>query len=1536
MPRKICLISPLFLLVTIILIGLNNLPPLSAGFPGAEGKPFDYKPLIETVNVTAVREHVKYFSGLGTRATGYPGNDLAAQYIYEKFVKYGLENVSYDYFSVVDCISYGANVTLPNGTCIEIHPIVPNLVSPSVTPPSGITGKLIYTGTGELKEFKEKIDGTIVLMDWNSGFNWLQAAQLGAKAVIFLPPKYYEWSSYGVAGWRTRPPPTPGPVTKFLWEMPVNFPRFYVEEEGAKLLMDTHDRGLEVRLVSTQRWTKLTGKNIIGFIGGGERPEGVIVLSSYYDSYSVAPTVAPGAQEASGVSSLLGLAKYLAQRAREGDKPPVTLMFIAFGGHHQTLAGAISFAERHFFFPPEHIERRDFGSRVWRLINIDLSTGSSVVYMVHTGSATPNHNINKAISTGAFGSEQLKLQLDLQEYVDELQSQFPRKYEAYAKIVYDWNEEPSTMMIEPYLMPTKKLALESEVFNFIGPMGFSFTTAYDPRPYYWTPFDTTDKVNWENLQVQIECVYALLLRSLKESLSKYYEHFRKDPTFKFYPPWNDWTKNTWEYGGYQHWITLYGTVAVYDEETAFWKPLTKSDLGNLPNPIVYFRGGAPLNRRFLFAENNGSFRISGAIHSTYEVEYECTAWVLDPATGNVIYVPDMGPRTYPTPLRYSHTTPYNDLGFLSVFKASTLAILDLTYPINLGIPQSELTGATTPPQVSIYESEKFVPPNYYRIWTERPARWICLLAFPPDTPVVATAGVTGERYPFISLTNGTADNPIGWGFKLKAGEQRILRFPVLQYAKDFYYLNEERIGTLKQFVDLSKYAGYQNHVKSGELIKKAISALEARDYSAAYAYAVDAWVYDAQAYLLSRTSIEDATSVIPFFAAIILPFSFLAEKLLFNWRGYRKVFSLVGVFTACMTALYFLHPGFALSANPANIVIGFSVLILSFPIVLIIFSESGALMAEIRVKTIGYHEIEVSRSGQAIYAFSTGIENMRKRKLRTFLTLFTLIVVVSSIVNFTVLSAIRIPLLIPVPPMQGQPTYEGIYIHKFQWGQGAFGFSRQMMNYISSKYGDKATIVPRAWKYTLYPSAVGRYGEIGFTVIYDGKRLADPPRALLGLTPEEANVTNVSKFLLSESRSRWFLPGERLRCILSVNQAKELGIDPKSLPVKITVEGLPFTVIGIMQKEMAFLKDLHEEITPIKRDFEAGENPWNEHLPLDQTLIMPFEDVIEMGGSVASVSIVPNNRNLIRSIADDFYKTIQGFMVFSNLEGQIFLQRQAASIVVGGMETQIAPLIIVIINVFNLMLASIHERRREISVYSAVGLSPLHVAVLFVSETLVYGIVGSIIAYLLAITESKIIGLFAFVEVNYSSGMVVFAIGFAILAVVLSSIYPAFLSSRLVTPSLERAWRIPTKPVGDIWGIPLPFITSSEAETMGTIRYLNEYLIQHEIPDAPVFMATNIKMDKGTREGKTFVRISGECRLVPYQIGVVQMVEIGATEEREQARWVFGISIKRTMGAIKEWERLNRDFVNEIREQLLLWRTLPDSEKARYMKSVIE
>jgi len=1499
----------------------------------SENAGFDYKPLIEAINMSAVKEHIGFFSSLGTRATGYVGNEIAAQYIYEKFLEYGLENVSYQTFTVVDCISYGANITiLPSGEWIEIHPLVPNLVCPSTTPPEGITGKIVYIGAGDIKDFDGKdIDGNIVLMDWNSGTNWLRAAQLGAKAVIFLPPKYFVGSLYG----RTHTGTNPSPVTKFLWDIPLNFPRFYVEEKGASLLLEASEKGLEIRLVSTQRWTKLTGKNVIGFIRGGERPDGIIVLTSYYDSYSIVPTLAPGAQESIGISTLLELAKYFSQRAREGYKPPVTLMFVAFGGHHQSLAGAISFATEYFFFPPEHIERREVGGRCWRLINLDLSTGSSVLYLTYRGIFFKQSTAkNEAyVQLGIFGDEIAKYQITLEQYIKEIQQQFPGKYEIEAWIGKVRGEDLAAIG-ETNRRPTKIVPFDSEVCHYIGPYSFTITTAYDFRPYFWTPFDTIDKINWKNLEKLLQSTYAILIRSIYNCLNEYRSWYGRDPIFKFYrKPEGIFEKDSWNFDD-QTWSTIYGKVAIYDEETAFWKPLTKSYLGNL-TAVVYLRGiPGVMERRFTIAEEDGSFSFTGALTSQVGVSrrYKITAWVIDPNTGNVVFAPDMGPRAFPMPTELvTSTTPYSDVGFVTVFNASTLAILDLIFPNTLGVPELETPQATirAPPELTVFEAEKYVPPNSYGVWYESDMPWISLVAFPPNTPVIISAKVEGGRYPFIILTNSTEDCPLGYGFKLKYGEQKILKFPILQYAKDIYCLNKDRFETLRRFMDLTKYDEYTLYLKSERLIQEAINNLKDKKYSTAYIKAIDAWIYGQQAYLYSRKSIEDAAAVTPFFAFLILPFTFLAEKLFFNWQGYRKILSLLTIFTICVFSLYLLHPGLSLSASPANVIIGFSVLILSAPILLIIFSEAGSLLREMRMKTIGVHEIEVSRAGQAIYAFSAGIENMRKRKLRTGLILFTVIIMVSSVVSFTAISSFTIPISIPVPPEQGQPLYEGIYLHKYKWGHGGYSFSDQLVSYINVKYGNQSVILPRAWKYTIYPSTLAHYGSIGFTLIYNGKRLSFPPKVLLGLTPKEADITKLDMWLIG--KSRWFLPGERLSCILTVSQAEELGIDPEALPVNITLEGLPFKVIGIIEEEMGLIKDLHEEITPIKRDFMIPEeNLWIDHLSLDETLILPFETVIDMGGGVASISIIPVNRTSIRRIVDELYDIIKGPMIFYNIEGKIFLQRYGSSITVGGLETQIIPIVIVVLNIFNLVLASVHERRQEISIYSSVGLSPLHVAILFIAETVVYGIIGSIIAYLLALLEFKVLAPFILIETNYSSSMVIYSLGASILVVILSSLYPAYLSSRLVTPSLERAWRIRTKPVGDIWEIPLPFV-ANEDEAAGIINYLYEYLIQHELPDAAVFSVANLKVDKGSVKDKRFLRISANCRLAPYQVGVSQRIEIIALEE-EKSRWSFKVSIRRLLGPVKEWERLNRGLIDQIRKQLILWRTLPDDEKAKYTK----
>src|SRR5213076_728247 len=59
------------------------------------------------------------------------------------------------------------------------------------------------------------------------------------------------------------------------------------------------------------------------------------------------------------------------------------------------------------------------------------------------------------------------------------------------------------------------------------------------------------------------------------------------------------------------------------------------------------------------------------------------------------------------------------------------------------------------------------------------------------------------------------------------------------------------------------------------------------------------------------------------------------------------------------------------------------------------------------------------------------------------------------------------------------------------------------------------------------------------------------------------------------------------------------------------------------------------------------------------------------------------------------------------------------------------PLAIAAMIIFNTMMGSIAERRREIHVYTSLGLAPLHVGALFVAEAMTYGLIGSVFGYII-------------------------------------------------------------------------------------------------------------------------------------------------------------------------------------------------------------
>jgi hypothetical protein len=133
-------------------------------------------------------ETVKILASFEDRSTGTRGAERAASYIKKRFAEMGFEEVGSHFFKTPIRKHGGSTLFISEkGSSVPIQPISSNLISPETIPKEGMEGPLVFVGAGELKDFNGKdIAGSIILMDLESGKNWLHAASLGAKALIYL------------------------------------------------------------------------------------------------------------------------------------------------------------------------------------------------------------------------------------------------------------------------------------------------------------------------------------------------------------------------------------------------------------------------------------------------------------------------------------------------------------------------------------------------------------------------------------------------------------------------------------------------------------------------------------------------------------------------------------------------------------------------------------------------------------------------------------------------------------------------------------------------------------------------------------------------------------------------------------------------------------------------------------------------------------------------------------------------------------------------------------------------------------------------------------------------------------------------------------------------------------------------------------------------------------------------------------------------------------------------------------------------------
>ena len=1462
---------------------------------------------IESLNMDNIKKHVKALSSSGSRFTGYEGYEKAAEYIYKYLSKnLGLNTWVWTYEAVVP---YDINSTLtilsPVRKVFRVYALFPNLIQ---TCTGVYEGKVVYVGEGNVKDFEGKdITGSIVVMSYNSRANWMYALNLGAKAVVFIEPLY---TVRGEGDYK-------------VLEVPIKFPRVVMKYTDAKeliqLLKDADAKGVDViaRLEVRMYWRKIVLKNVFAWVPGTLNEPHVIMLACLFDAYGVVPGLTPAADEACSAAVLLEFARILKEH---GSKRNVLLAF--FSGAAIGMAGARHFAEYLFFKHWDNDKPAIFngskgliaisGNQTVAVFVPCFSSDSPAIALTTLGTFYGGLDIEHRAATNIYAIESYLKDYNLESIrraggVYDLTTRryrlAGRNYTIYFAISsFDREGLPS------------QVNHVGEVFLHVPIFSLTFYTAHAARVIWETPCDTFDKVNFDNIKPQAEFFCGLIYLILS------------DPRATVSPMLRDIMhghSRTAPVGL----ALLRGKVRYYNYSKAWYDYHWNRVIEENEYIIVYVRMhtiGVYKHFFVAIANETGDFEIPGLKPSGWALgafEYQIWAFVINNNTGNIVWAPShgyYGRRLWPFGPLFTLRSGDEASGRVPVnvvlFRCGTIVLHDMIDPTTLATP---LVARMEPMFFIIYDSRSRAQLLDYGYVISTPpsplltARMISLgigdpaigydavVFVPPDTPVD------------IVFKSVIEEAPLGILKKLKVSEGEYLDVSItaLKYAGEMIRLAGERLNVMENEATLAGSVGraveYYNEAQN--LYNRACELLKKGAFTEAYALIYRSWDLARKAYIIAREVYVNIVYTNIMLILLLIPMALVIERLVFEKHGLKRIFCILGVLAVFIALSYILHPGLRIAWNSVMASLSIFSFILTLPVLGFVVSGVISLAKEIRRKVIGEHFIDVSRFSIMSAALSVGVGNLKKRPLRTILTLSSVTCLVLSLVLFTswtfgdFYKTQKLPVKPPYP-------YQGILIKAGE----EVSISPSLLEYLIGYFKGKGEVCPRVW--LRVPSREG-----WICVMNEEKKLGFA-KAVIGVCAEEPLLKNVLKGL--ECRGLMFF------AIVTEDLAKDLDLVPGSC---IYVAGIKLTVVKIIKVEEArtYLQDIDGDyITP--KDPEAP--PGAPIKAKDHLIIIPYGLAIRVGGYVASVAVTSPYLSVVEKGAKDISEHLSYLAVYCSDGKQTYLSRWIRGYELRGLSQISIPLLVVMLSLLNVMIAAVYERLREIKIYSVLGLSPMHVAIMIFSEGFVYAVLGATVGYLIALVLSYIVSLVypGVYPVDFSSPYPALSILFSMAAVVVSGVYPAVKASGYVTPSLERKWKIPTKPLGDRWYIPLPMSVSDIRSAKGLLAYIAEYLTATSMEEK-FRVEEEPKPVVSTIAGRKAIGFDIKVRLPPYDAALVEDVKIVAVE-RPDGKISIGIDAKLVSGKLYLWAPGHRNFVDEVRKQLLTWKGLEPRVIRKYIK----
>jgi len=1106
-----------------------------------------------------------------------------------------------------------------------------------------------------------------------------------------------------------------------------------------------------------------------------------------------------------------------------------------------------------------------------------------------------------------------------------------------------------------------KIAFDSEVATLSGMTGIAFATINDARVLVDTPLDTFNKINFPNLEAQAKTLASILIQALTDA---------QMPTAA-------------RVGNF--YCNLYGDVVEFDaKESAIpEKPIQNPLLAirSRHKTLMGVRGDLVVS-----GDTKGNFEMAGLAmewRATYRPGglQEVEAYILDKDSGDIVYAPDRGgygakmfPNLIPINTRRRGCR-------IVLFPCVSTTIYDL-------VDQRYLR---TLRELSVYDAKTDGEPQKYgfsKPWFQEGVSAVEPLALVYSEPgarikLGMSYGLLGKRLLLIKATKLGVKNPTlytGEGFVVR--ENGSIRLTPYVVVRDMWYLDENRSNMYKGF-GISSNRLDQLHNYAWEQLLASKKELVQKNYSQAMKLARASWGFESRAYPDVKDTGNDVVKGVMFYLAILMPFAYFLERLLFSFPSIHKQIGATAlIFMLIFVLLSQIHPAFKITFTPVIILLAFVVLALTGIVISIIVSKFEEELDKMKRETSKVYKADVGRLSASAAAFSLGVNNMRKRKGRTILTCATLVILTFTVISFTSVRTFMRPNRTHLPSVQ--PRYTGFLIRDQYWRPLEEPVLNSIMNdlretTVTTKEGKNIkvhnTIAPRAW----YQSS--GLGNQSFVTLFrempiSGEKKEYTVNMLVGMSADEPNATGIDKYL---RYGRWFKPDETYVCVLTNGVANSLSIGEADVgTVTVKIYGADFTVVGVLGIGFKDLKDNDgEELTPVDyqimqqqraRGLQGDETLEGElqkylHLTPDSVAILPYEVVMNQGGDLKSVavnmkegqerkaeggrrkaevkeegisfSLLPTSDLPLPTSglsASEKLDLIMGPLMnrialdfFVGKGRDVFLYSSIGMTSFSGMSNLFIPILIAALIVLNTMLGAVYERVREISIYSSVGLAPVHIAFLFIAEACVYAIIGAVFGYLLGQTTAWALvkwELLGGLTLNYSSMSTVTSTIIVMFVVLGSTIYPAIKASRMAVPDIERKWKLP-EPEGDEWHFDLPFTVLGE-EALGLNIFMRDYFEAHADESASDFYTDQVTFSrKQLEDGGEEYSTSMMVWLAPYDLGVSQQINliIAPVGGEEEDLYRIYLNVHRESGEIASWKRVNRRFLNLLRKQLLIWRT---------------